>query len=236
VQAVGDETWFLSGSCAQTDAGTGRCTVALTAAKGPDPDAGARRLTLPDAAKEEYELHRVSRGEAYLLAGTDLWHTTDGAGHWEQVPLPKGCDLWRVGVAVAPEGEVWLSCQAEPTTAAEATLWRRTHDARWAALPEPPLFRYDAALTLLSPTRAFLTSHGRAGMYETRDGGRTWDDVLPYADTGYGSAVPGPGSSVLVPVYLDDEARGATSSLWRQPSADQPWSKVVLPPSRGSSG
>ena len=115
--------------------------------------------------------------------------------------------------------------------AAPATLWQTTDAGRrWSQLRQPPLFRYAADLVLVDRRHALITSGGRADVRETRDGGRTWRSVLPYQEVGNGPVEPGPDGVVFSVLYQDDQARPASSSLWRTGGAGRPWVKVVLGP------
>ncbi|MDA8346495.1 MAG: YCF48-related protein [Thermaerobacter sp.] len=194
--ADGGKTWRPIGvrhvlSARIFPSGSGFLLVQPPGAKEPillaTSDGGKRfvRRSLPRKLPVGGIVRFASPQVGFAASGESVWRTEDGGLHWRFVPLPEHLyDFVPVAsMGADPSGDLWLIVaygQAGASTTPQE-LWIRHPDGAWQEVRLPGIqFPFDAtseSLDVYSRRQAWLATP--AGVFETKDGGRTWRSAAP---------------------------------------------------------
>ena len=144
-------------------------------------DGGRRfaRRPLPRGYSGGGEIAFAGARTGFLVQGTTVWATRDGARTWRMLPLPSalGIPAYIAGLSADRAGELWIAVEPYGKTSREA-IGVRSAQGRWRFLRLPGAVAdsaYLQSLSAVSPSEAYLATP--AGVFRTTDGGVDWRNV-----------------------------------------------------------
>jgi photosystem II stability/assembly factor-like uncharacterized protein len=200
IAPFGQSVWALETYCA-TDRS---CPLLLRRSTDQGLTWNPHPIPLPILGSEAQLVRRSSK-DAWVL-GFGLAATHDGGQTWQQLPAPP-CGSYRRNFTGIGNEQLWLLCGAVPATDMQRKMIYLSKDGgyHWKIVAESQpygLANFHAighvdSLIVTAPAHAWAVLQ-RGTLVRTLNGGKTWDDALPYD-------VPNPGDAYYGPlVYVDD--------------------------------
>ena len=240
VQAVvrfGGHTWVVRSPCPTGSGGEDGCGSVID-------ELGEAGVLTPLAAQPAadgtvVQLVVVSTDTAYstVLVGEKfgLRVTTDAGAHWAPLPLPCLPSQATGGPAslAAAGGRLWMVCASQAGAGAEVKQLFISDDAghTWQRPGNLETSGYADHIVAISVTIAWRFG-GRAPVYVTTDGGRTWTARLPDVFNGAFGAPNGSAFVGFARLWLLDPVGGYTSDphhLYVTDDGGTSWTTVTLP-------
>ncbi len=196
---------------------------------------------------------RVSTSAAYIVStpgsspdgsptSAGLWYTADSGSTWTAGAVPCGFQALSVMLSAAPDGSLTAVCAWEPSAGFQPKSTAVSQDGgrTWVthnpcpgplipqcanSVPSPLDSGYLGAIDSISATTTFLVG-GRTQLLVTRDGGKTWQPVIP--------RVGGSGENTDQVIFFDSHdgvVLGTDSNigqaLWTTTDGGATWSEIV---------
>jgi photosystem II stability/assembly factor-like uncharacterized protein len=184
------------------------------------------------------QLLRLDTSHAWVLSLSEigqpfvLSRTTDGGQAWTAFPgPPRTCAGEPASLAAYDSNRLWLACGGNPATDMEYREVATSIDggATWSVDLQAIVSGQMQSLTVAGPNSAFL-AECRNTVEGSFDGGRHWQEVIPFEEGDPGDSCNGP---ILFMNPLDGWAGGqrvsGASIVWRTNDGGHDWTPVSLP-------
>lgn len=117
----------------------------------------------------------------FAVATSTVWQTVDGGRKWQGLTVPRELtgSGYVTGASVDQHGDLWLTVSLRNDPAMPEVIYIRNSTGSWQEIRVPfavAQYSGEQSLDVISPARAWLLTP--AGLYQTRDGGRLWRNLI----------------------------------------------------------
>lgn len=171
-------------------------------------DGGTRWRSVRDFGRQVYGLDFLDATHGWVWSQSQVYATADGGGSWTRVAFPSCYAFAGLSFISSTSGFAVCGGQGGAGSAPKdlyetsdgGTTWRHVAGSHFfggdRGLPNIPASGYASGVLFRSPTVGVMPAQ-RAGLYLTRDGGRTWSLPLLTDDAWSVGAISWPSAKIV---------------------------------------